>query len=237
MYRNMRFYLIPLLFIFFGCEQEKESEIIFERLSSQRTGIDFSNDLSHDVNNRSNLFDFDYFYNGAGVGVADLNNDGLLDIYFAGNQVDDKLYINKGNFEFRDISIEANLNPLGGWSNGVSFVDINEDGFLDIYISRGGPLEPSQRANLLYVNQGDETFIEKARDYGLADQGFSTQSAFFDFDQDGDLDCLVMNENGLYGTEPGAFYQLLRTQKGLMYGSSSHFYINDGGLMLMLPPK
>jgi hypothetical protein len=225
----MRFYLILLLFIFLGCEQEKESEIIFERLSAQRTGIDFSNDLSHDVNNRSNLFDFDYFYNGAGVGVADLNNDGSLDIYFAGNQVDDKLYINKGNFEFRDISIEANLNLLGGWSNGVSFVDINEDGFLDIYISRGGPLEPSQRANLLYVNQGDETFIEKARDYGLADQGFSTQSAFFDFDQDGDLDCLVMNENGLYGTEPGAFYQLLRTQKGLMHGSSSHFYINDGG--------
>ncbi len=226
----MKFCSLLLLLMLFSCSKEKSSQAIFKRLSAQETGIDFSNDLTHDVATRSNLFDFDYFYNGAGVGVADLNNDGLLDLYFAGNQVEDKLYLNKGNFKFQDISDHANLNlGLEGWSNGVSFVDINSDGFLDIYVSRGGPFDADQRANLLYVNQGDQTFIEQAEDFGLADRGFSTQTAFFDFDKDGDLDCFVMNENALYGTDPREFYKLLRTKKGLMQESSSHFYINHEG--------
>ena len=160
----MKFCSLLLLLMLFSCSKEKPSQAIFKRLSAQETGIDFSNDLTHDVATRSNLFDFDYFYNGAGVGVADLNNDGLLDLYFAGNQVEDKLYLNKGNFKFQDISDHANLNlGLEGWSNGVSFVDINSDGFLDIYVSRGGPFDADQRANLLYVNQGDETLLNKQK--------------------------------------------------------------------------
>ena len=202
---------------------------IFRLVEPSSSGIIFENRLVHDVATKANLFDFDYFYNGGGVGIGDINNDGLPDIFFCGNQVENRLFLNIGNMKFEDISDKAQINTNKNWSNGVIFTDINQDGWLDIYVSQGGPHTEDQRKNLLFINQGNLTFAEKADVYGLADTGFSTQSAFFDFDHDGDLDCIVMNQNPLYGVDPINFYRLMRKQKGLMYNSSTHFYINEKG--------
>jgi len=111
----------------------------FIKIDSDKSGLNFNNKITHDLASKANLFDYDYFYNGAGVGVADINNDGLKDIFFCGNQVPNKLYLNKGNLIFEDISVSANINVNKNWSNGVTFADVNNDGWLDIYISQGGP--------------------------------------------------------------------------------------------------
>ncbi len=202
---------------------------VFEKIDASVSGINFANALTHNVATNENLFDFDYFYNGAGVGVEDLDNDGLLDVFFCGNQVQNKLFLNTGNLIFRDISEPSKINMGKGWSNGVTFVDINEDGWMDIYISRGGPGERNTRKNLLFINQTDTTFSEMAEQYGLADMGISTQSAFFDFDKDGDLDCIVMNETELHGVDPINLYKIVEKDEDLLYYSSSHLYRNDGG--------
>lgn len=212
-----------------GFREGSANEPIFKLLLPSTSGVRFANKLHHNVETKANLFDFDYFYNGAGVGIGDINNDGLPDIFFCGNQVENKLFLNKGNMEFEDITETAGINSNKHWSNGVVFADVNNDGWLDIYVSQGGPHEAEQRKNLLFINNGDLTFSEEAVEFGLADSGFSTQSAFFDFDKDGDLDCIVMNENPLYGVDPINFYQAFRKQKDLLYNSSSHFFINENG--------
>lgn len=211
-----------------GLATDKEKPIFKEKLSAT-TGITFSNDLKADLGTLENLFDFDYFYNGAGVGIADINNDGLPDIFFAGNQVDNRLYLNEGNLSFKDITENSGINTNKQWSNGVTFVDVNMDGFLDIYVTQGGPFKEFQRSNLLLVNQGDLTFVEKAAQYGLADQGIGTQSAFADFDLDGDLDCIVMNEAELYGYSVEQFLQKAYSNKETLIFNSSHIYKNDDG--------
>ncbi len=205
----------------------KKDVQIFQKLNNNSIGIDFSNTLKEEVTTKENLLDFDYFYNGAGVGVGDINNDGLVDLFFAGNQVDNKLYLNKGNLTFEDISDKAGININKHWSNGVSFADVNQDGWLDIYVSQGGPKD--ERANLLYINQQDLTFQESAQTYGLADRGISTQSAFFDYDKDGDLDAIVMNETPLYGVDPLNFYKIIGTREELLHPSCSHLYENQDG--------
>ncbi|WP_291791981.1 VCBS repeat-containing protein [Maribacter sp.] len=202
---------------------------IFESISSETSNIVFSNDLKENVETYDNVFNFDYFYNGAGVGVEDLNNDGLLDIFFSGNQVENKLYLNKGDFKFEDISKSSGINTGKKWSNGVTFVDINNDGWQDIYISQGGPNNRSNRNNLLFINNQDLTFTESAKELGLDDPGISTQSAFFDYDKDGDLDCIVMNENELYGLDPISLLKTVNTSKETKYFNSSHFYKNVDG--------
>ena len=188
----------------------------------------FENNIQEDVSTLENLFDYDYFYNGAGTGVADLNNDGLLDIFFCGNQVDNKLFINKGDLKFEDITATSGINAGKHWSNGVTFVDINSDGWLDIYISQGGPNKRLDRKNLLLLNQKDGTFEEVAEAYGLADMGISTQSAFFDYDGDGDLDCIVMNESEYYGADPILLKRLIQENPDAPFFNSSHLYRNDG---------
>ena len=136
---------------------------------------------------------FEYIYNGAGVAIGDLDNDGLPDIFFTGNQEENKLYKNKGNFEFEDVSKFANVRG-SEWRNGVTFADVNQDGLLDIYVCRGGyKQDEKSRTNLLYINRGDFRFVEQAAEFGLADSGFSMQSSFFDYDNDGDLDIYIMN--------------------------------------------
>ena len=177
-----------------SCNQT-ENSLPFEKLSSDYTGINFSNTIIPNLESSENLFDYDYFYNGSGVGIADINNDGLKDIIFTANQEANKLYLNMGNLQFEDITGLSNINSKNkSWSSGVTFADINNDGWLDIYISQGGPDKPETRKNLLLINNQDLTFSEMAKEYGLDDEGISTQSAFFDFDKDGDLDCVVMNE-------------------------------------------
>lgn len=227
--------LFLVLLSLFACNNSSDSVDIdlsapvFERVPSTVSGIDFQNQLQENVETRENLLDFDYFYNGAGVGIADLNNDGLQDIFFCANQGQNKLYLNKGNLQFEDISEKAGINVNKFWSNGVTFADINEDGWLDIYVSQGGPYEANRKKNLLFINQKNETFLEKAAEFGLADDGISTQSVFFDYDRDGDLDCMVMNENPLYGIDPLEFYKIIGTREALFKASCSHLYQNNNG--------
>ena len=210
-------------------ENSAASTYNFEQIPAEESGLRFSNALVHDLTTKSNVFDHDYFYNGSGVGVEDINNDGLMDIFFTGNQVPNKIYLNKGGLIFEDISASANVNPVNEkWSSGVTFADVNNDGWMDIYVAQGGPYEKEQRKNLLLINQQDNTFIEQAAEYGLDDHGISTHAAFFDYDKDGDLDCVVMNENEYYGVYPSMFYKILSDKKEL-WENSSHLYRNDNG--------
>ncbi|MCA0154140.1 VCBS repeat-containing protein [Winogradskyella vincentii] len=165
----------------------------FELLPSTMTGIDFSNTI-----NESKMFHHYFFsqiYLGSGVAIGDINNDGLADVFFGGNQVADRLYLNKGNFQFEDITKKSKVARNSGWTWGVSMVDINSDGYLDIYVSRNGnSLKLEDRRNQLYINNQDLTFTESAQKYGLADIGFSTEAVFFDMDNDGDLDMYLVNQ-------------------------------------------
>ncbi len=171
--------------------EEDISLKLLELMPAQKTGINFRNIVPETLN--ENIFSYVNYYNGGGVAIGDINNDGLVDIYFSSNHDSGKLYLNKGGFKFKDITIGSGLDTLSGWKTGVVMVDINQDGFLDIYICRSGMFETKGRANLLYINNGDQTFSEKGKEYGLNDTGFSTQAAFFDYDMDGDLDMYLLN--------------------------------------------
>ncbi|MEK6480993.1 VCBS repeat-containing protein [Catalinimonas sp. 4WD22] len=200
------FLLLFLLTIAYGCSEEETSSVnntqeIFRLLPAEQTGVDFTNTIEE--NDTFNMVDFFYVYNGGGVAIGDVNNDSLPDIFFTGNMVSDRLYLNKGKGEnkqmsFEDISETANI-LSSGWSTGVTMVDINSDGLLDIYVCRSGNYEAEKRKNKLYVNNGinDETghptFTESAEAYGLADTSYSTQAVFFDYDLDGDLDVYLLN--------------------------------------------
>lgn len=181
------------LIYFSGCsinESKDSSDVLFRLLSKEQTNITFNNRIIE--NDSFNIVDYIYVYNGGGVAIGDINNDGLSDIYFTGNMVNDKLYLNKGNLTFEDISDYAGIN-IPGWSTGVTMVDINHDGLLDIYVCQSGNFSPEKRKNLLFINKGNLKFEEQAEKFGLADTGYSTQSLFFDYDRDGDLDMYLLN--------------------------------------------
>jgi hypothetical protein len=177
---------------FMSCNSDKK---IFKFLDSSETGIDFENTIfdSADFNSMT----FEYIYNGAGLAVGDFNNDGKTDLYFAGNQVSSKMYLNKGGLNFKEITSESNTGTKA-WCTGVTVTDVNQDGWQDIYVCVAGFVKDStKRANLLFENQGLNKngipfFKEKATEYGLNDMGYSTQAAFFDYDRDGDLDCYIL---------------------------------------------
>ncbi len=181
--------LLSFCLLIAGCKSGKENPL-FELLPASQTGIDFSNDLKEDE--KLNILTYEYFYNGGGVGVGDINNDGLQDIIFAGNMSSSKLYLNKGNLRFEDITGSSGLESADSWARGISLVDINADGYLDIYICRAGPDPGIVRPNLLYINQKNSTFKEQAQTYGLDYAGNTTQAAFFDYDKDGDLDVFLL---------------------------------------------
>lgn len=157
------------------------------------TGIHFSNTLLE--TERLNPYTYKNFYNGGGVALGDVNNDGLLDIFFTGNLVENKLYLNKGDFKFEDITETAAVACKENWSSGVTFVDINYDGFLDIYVCQAGPPKEADRHNKLFINNGDLTFTEQSKKYGLDITGLAVQANFFDYDKDGDLDCYLLNNS------------------------------------------
>ena len=179
------------LLYFTSCEFPG-SNPLFESMGAGTTGVHFSNNLVY--SDSLTVLEFEYMYNGGGVGLGDINNDGLLDIYLTGNMVSGKLYLNLGDWKFADITDEARV-ATSGWSNGVAMVDINQDGFKDIYVCKGGPrgTDEKDRANLLFINNGDNTFTESAPQYGLADTEYSVQATFFDYDKDGDLDVYLLS--------------------------------------------
>lgn len=182
-----------LLFGIYACENETSSPFPFTNLESSISGIHFSNDLID--TDSFNIMQYLYYYNGGGVAAGDLNNDGLVDLFFTGNQVDDALFINQGNLTFKDISSSSGIAAFKGWSTGVTLLDINRDGWLDIYVCRLGKYKIYDDHNRLYINNKDETFTESSKEYGLDFSGFSTQAAFFDYDKDGDLDCYLLNHS------------------------------------------
>ncbi|PSL01985.1 VCBS repeat protein [Cecembia rubra] len=186
-------FIFLLLLSAISCSKKEDRPVLFELMDKSWTGIDFRNDLVY--NEKFNPYTFRNFYNGAGVALGDINNDGLVDIFLAGNQTSNKLYLNKGNFQFEDITEKAGLAVPGIWSTGVSMADVNGDGLLDIYICKSGPLGGSERHNSLYINNGDLTFTEMAKEFGIADEGLSQHAVFFDFDKDGDLDMYLLNNS------------------------------------------
>ncbi len=199
---------------------------VFEKVSSAESGIAFNNTVEE--NYQKNYFDsFAYVYNGAGVATGDFNNDGLIDIYFTGNEVPNKLYINQGNMKFKDMTETAGLGGGKGWKNGVTLVDINNDGLLDIYVCKGGYRDADEdRRNLLYINQGNLTFKEEAKKYGLDDDGYTVHAVFFDMDNDNDLDLYLTSR-------PDTFYlglsRMVSGKRNPPEKCRNKLYRNDNG--------
>jgi hypothetical protein len=184
--------LIGYCFILLHFEVEAQNQG-FEQLNSRRSGVSFKNQLSEDANN--NILRYEYFYNGAGVAIGDLDNDGLDDIFFTGNMISNKVYKNLGKFKFEDKTKSAGVAGKESWTTGVAMADVTGDGWLDIYVSYSGKGNTESRRNELWVNQKNFTFIDQAKEFGLDDPSNSTQGLFFDFDRDGDLDFFLLNHH------------------------------------------
>lgn len=216
--------LIPGLAIMQACRLGAGAEFRFSLLDEKHTGIHFSNQVEY--SEEYNTYTYRNFYNGAGVGLGDFNRDGLVDIYFCGNIVDNKLYINRGDFHFEDITAQAGVACEGVWSTGVSIADVNGDGWPDIYVCKSGLPDTPHRNNELFINNGDLTFTEQAEAYGINDLGLSTHASFFDYDRDGDLDCYLLNNSFQSVTDFDMVEggRLVRDTLG-----ANKLYRNDGG--------
>ena len=199
--------------------------------SGSETGILFENTLSY--TEAFNPYTYRNFYNGGGVALGDINNDGLVDIYFTGNLVSNALYLNKGNFQFEDITKKAGVACEGVWSSGATFVDINQDGLLDIYVSKSGMPGGENRHNELFINQGDNTFKEASKSYGLDITGLSVQAAFFDYDRDGDLDCYLLNNS----MRPVGAYDLIENQRLIPDPDGNRLLENQDGYFVNVSEK
>jgi hypothetical protein len=229
--------ILSALFIF-SCKKEKAPNIeesvskqkLFTSVSAKETGVDFINVLEETID--ANYFQYNYMYIGGGVASGDINNDGLVDLFFTSNSNENKLYLNKGDFKFEDITKEAGIPHEKGFDTGVNFVDINNDGFIDIYISRGGWLDEANKfANQLFINNGDLTFSEKAVEFGLADANRTIQTLFFDYDNDNDLDAYVTNAPDIINRNQTEIFNLKEIQKNpetLKLKGSDRLYNNDG---------
>lgn len=186
--------VLAVCFFLVGCDPSAEpSAPLFEEVVPSHSGIYFENNIVNEEN--FNILNYRNFYNGGGVGIGDINNDGLADVFLVSNMADNKLYLNRGNFVFEDITARAGVEGKRSWSTGVTMADVNGDGFLDIYVCNSGNRRKDNRANELFINNGDATFKEAASEYGLAETGLSTHAAFFDYDRDGDLDVYIVNNS------------------------------------------
>jgi hypothetical protein len=215
------------LIILVSCQKK---DTLFEKLPSSQTNVTFKNAL--DESPDFNVLKYGYFYNGGGVAAGDFNNDGLVDLYFTGNLNSNKLYLNRtepgaGKIAFDDITETAGVGAADGWNTGVSVVDINSDGWLDLYVCRSAASDSRLRRNLLFINNKNLTFTNKAAEYGLDDPGYSTQAAFFDYDRDGDLDCFLLNHSV---QEFAGFSRMLSSYKEQANPNySSKLYQNQNG--------
>jgi len=238
--KNLLFLLSIAVFLM-SCEKNKgqvkniqKDKIItkiFNKLERTQTGITFSNNLTE--TDSLNYLNYGYIYMGGGVATGDINNDGLIDVFFIGNMVSNKLYLNKGNLKFDDISEKADISGDKRWFTGVTMADVNNDGYLDIYCSVGGKYEPKE--NLLYINNKDNTFTESAEKYGIADVGNSIQATFFDYDNDGDLDLYVANYPPTNFNAPKNyyFYKMNNTKNY----ETDNLYRNDGNTFTNVTDK
>jgi len=218
-----RVLFVLLVLLMLSCRKEKEEPLsLFSLLRSSQTGVDFVNNLTEDE--ESNMIDYLYFNNGGGVAAGDINNDGLTDLYFTSNQESNRLYLNLGNMQFRDITGSAGVAGTGTWTSGVTMADVNGDNYLDIYVCQVGSYKNMEGRNLLYINRGDGSFVEEAEKYGLDFEGFSTQAAFFDYDIDGDLDMYLVNHSVHTSRSYGGTY--LRNEKDERAGD--RLYRNEG---------
>ncbi len=233
-------YIIFCVFVWISCNQEGQpnstshphnegSASGFELVSSATSGITFKNILKDDPLSDKNVLTNQNYFHGAGVGIGDFNNDGLPDIFMAGNELSNALYINKGDFKFEELGIDAGINVRKTWAAGVCIVDINDDGYQDIYVSQQGNGNREQQKNAFYINNGDLTFTERAEEMGLADANHNTQAAFFDYDKDGDLDCYVMTVSKYARVILKSVYDDLKNKDNLR-AASGKLYENKGGL-------
>ncbi|HEY5690680.1 MAG TPA: FG-GAP-like repeat-containing protein [Cyclobacteriaceae bacterium] len=195
--------LIFLSVLAFSCNDSERNDadntdgqgVLFKNLLPEQTGMYFVNEIENQKN--FNIFKYRNFYNGGGVAIGDINNDGLPDVFFTANMKKNRLFLNKGDLKFQDITDSAGVGGIKPWSTGVLMVDVNSDGYLDIYVSNAGNMEGNNHDNDLYINNGDLTFTEKAQEYNLAKSGFSTHASFFDYDKDGDLDAYLLNNSNI----------------------------------------
>jgi len=184
--------ILLLIILSLSCARKQE-DTLFTLLPPSSTGIEFENLLTE--TDSMNIIEYLYFNNGAGVAAGDINNDGWVDLYFASNQTGNQLYLNKGNLKFENITEQSGVAGNGDWSTGVTMADVNGDGFLDIYLCNVGDYKGLSGHNQLFINQGNLTFKDESKTYGLDFKGFSTQAAFFDYDLDGDLDMYLLNHS------------------------------------------
>ncbi|WEA00370.1 VCBS repeat-containing protein [Mucilaginibacter sp. SJ] len=223
---SIRYCFVFFLLALTSCQKKQSGggNKLFELLNSNETHIDFVNQLSYDAN--FNIFTYRNFYNGGGVAIGDINNDGLPDIFLVGNMVPSHLYLNKGNFQFEDITGKAGITKLGRWSTGVTMADVNGDGLLDIYVCNNGDVKGDHKQNELYINNGNLTFTERAKEYGIGVNGYSTHAVFFDYDHDGDLD-LFMLSNSFKAIGSFNIQNNERNKRDLLGGQK--LFRNDGG--------
>ena len=224
-------YTLGLLFLGFlaGCgKSDAPSDPLFEAMPAAQTGVDFVNEVRDDK--QLNIFNYRNFYNGGGVAIGDVNNDGLPDVFLTSNMGDNKLYLNRGDWKFEDVSKQAGIQGKHAWSTGVTFADVNGDGWLDIYVCNAGNRAQDDRANEFFISNGAKTnggiptFSDKAKDLGLDDRGFSTHAAFFDYDRDGDLDMYLLNNSFIPIGRLG--YRNLRAERD--YEGGDKLFRNDG---------
>jgi hypothetical protein len=207
-----------------GCTNKPPAIKLFSALPATATGISFANNVAY--TEQLNVYTYRNFYNGGGVAIGDMNNDGLPDVFFCGNQQSNRLYVNGGNFKFTDVTVKAGLSSAGVWSTGVTLADVNGDGWLDIYVCKSGDFSGKNRSNQLFINNGDLTFTEKAAEYGLNNKGLCTHAVFFDYDKDGDLDCYLLNNS----FRSVGNYDLIKDQRNIPDSlGGNKLYRNDKG--------
>ena len=219
------FYLLSIVMLsVLSCKKTLTEVPVFQLLPSSETNVHFVNQLSD--SDAPGILKYLYFYNGAGVAIGDINNDGLPDIFFISNKKGgNKLYLNKGNYQFEDVTNKAGVSGTADWCTGVTMADVNNDGYLDIYVCAVSGKLGLKGHNMLYINNHDGTFTERSAEYGLDFSGYSTQAAFFDYNHDGKLDCFLLNQSN-HSVETYGDTSLRRKVNNL---AGSKLYLNKNG--------